>query len=433
MFLAQIYLFYGCPLWRARAISVIIFAMSSEQTFVGIDIGTTEVRCVIGVRAEDQEVPSVIGAGSSHNHGMRRGVVVNVEEVAASIVRAVEEAERISGQRIDRAVVNVNGSHVLGLNSKGVVAISGPNKEITIDDLARAEEAATVVQLPANRDILQVFARNYHLDGQENIKDPIGMSGVRLEVEALIITAATPALKALDRAMERAGVTTAHRIISGLAASEAVLSDVQRESGAVVLDIGAATTNLVVVEEDDVQHVAVLPVGSLHITNDLAIGLKTDLAVADVVKLEHAGQGSKETARRRVIRIEHGDGVYSFEKNDIDDIVDARLEEIFELANKELKTINREGKLPGGVVLVGGGALLPGIDETAKNYMGLPAHIGVTSNYSGIVDTVQSPAYATAVGLMLLDVRMHDGQDLPHIKSGSFFESITNLLKKFIP
>ena len=150
-----------------------------------------------------------------------------------------------------------------------------------------------------------------------------------------------------------------------------------------------------------------LPVGSLHITNDLAIGLKTSLAIADIVKLEHSGQGNKETARRRVVKVEYNEEEFSFEKNDIDAIVGARLEEIFELANKELKLINRDGKLPGGVVLVGGGALLPGIEEVAKKRLGLPAHIGTTTNYSGIVDTVQNPTYATAVGLMLLDMRMH--------------------------
>lgn len=407
--------------------------MSAEQIFVGIDIGTTQVRCVVGTRAEDQEIPSVIGAGSSPNRGVRRGEVVDVDETAAAILRAVEEAERISGQRIDRALINVNGPKIRGLNSKGVVAISGSDREINIDDLARAEEAATVVQLPANYDILQVFARSYRLDGQDNIKDPIGMSGVRLEVEALIITAPTPSLKALDRAMDRASISATHRIVSGLASSEAVLSEVQRESGSVVLDIGADTTNLVVVEEDDVQHVAVLPVGSRHITNDLAIGLRTDIAVANIVKLQHAGQGSKEKARRRVMRVEYKDAIYQFEKNDIDAIVKARLDEIFELANKELRSINREAKLPGGVVLVGGGSLLPGIDEVAKERLGLPARIGTTSNYSGIVDTVESPEYAAAVGLMLLDIRMHDGVDLPRAKEGSMFGSIQNLLKKFIP
>jgi cell division protein FtsA len=406
--------------------------MSAEQTFVGIDIGTTEVRTVVGMLTQDQEIPSVIGAGSAQNHGMRRGVVINIDEVAASIVRSVEEAERISGQRVDSAIVSINGAHILGLTSKGVVAIGGPEKEIAIEDLARAEEAATVVQLPANRDILQVFARNYQIDGQDNIKDPIGMSGVRLEVEALIVTSSTPAIKALDRAMDRAGITSKHRIVSGLAASEAVLEEVQRESGSVVLDIGTTTTNVVVVEEDDVQHIAVLPVGSLHITNDLAIGLKTDIGVADIVKLEHTNLSKKEKTTKH-ITVEYADQNYTFDKSDIDSIVNARLEELFELTNEELKKINRSGKLPGGVVLAGGGALLPGIDEVAKNYLGLPAHIGTSHNYSGIVDTVKSPRFATAVGLMLLDMRMQEGNEKLSQSSKSITQTLKQLLKKFIP
>jgi len=407
--------------------------MATEQTYVGIDIGTTEVRTVIGMTQQDQEIPSVIGAGSAANHGMRRGVVINVDEVAASIVRSIEEAERISGQRITSGLASINGAHILGMNSKGVVAIGGAEKEIGIEDLARAEEAATVVQLPANRDILQVFARNYQIDGQDNIKDPIGMSGVRLEVEALIITAATPALKALDRAMERAGVSTRHRIVSGLAASEAVLEDIQRESGAVVIDIGATTTNVVVVEEDDVQHVAVLPVGSLHITNDLAIGLRTELSVADIVKLEHVDLNDNSGHGPKHIKLDYKDQTLNFDKSDIQTIVTARLEELWELVNEELNKISRRGKLPGGAVLVGGGSLLPGIEESAKTKLGLPAHIGATHNYSGIVDTVKSPRYATAVGLMLLDMRMHDGNESTKVKTRTIFDSIRGLFKKFIP
>jgi len=407
--------------------------MSSEQTFVGIDVGTTEVRVVVGMVQQDQEIPSVIGAGSAVNYGMRRGVVIIVDEVAAAVVRAVEEAERSSGQRVGSGLASINGAHILGMNSKGVVAIGGPDKEIGIEDLARAEEAATVVQLPANRDILQVFARNYQIDGQDNIKDPISMSGVRLEVEALIVTASTPSLKGLDRAMDRAGIDVRHRIVSGLAASEAVLEDDQRESGSVVIDIGATTTNVVVVEEDDVQHVAVLPVGSLHITNDLAIGLKTELGVADIVKLEHTNLDEDLNHTSRTVKVEFKEQNLTFNKSDIHAIVSARLEELFELVDEELKKIGRSGKLPGGAVLVGGGSLLPGIENAAKDNLGLPAHIGTTHNYSGIVDTIKSPRYATAVGLMLLDMRMQDSPDSVKTKPKSLLHSIRQLFKKFMP
>lgn len=276
--------------------------------YVGLDIGTSTVRCVVGVRDQnDPGVISVIGHGSSQNQGMRKGVVMHVDDTAEAIVQAITEAERISGVRIDRATVNVNGAHVSGLNSRGVIAISGPNREITIDDRERVEEAATIVKLPPNREIIQVFAKNYRLDGQDNLKDPVGMHGVRLEVDCHIVTAASPNIRNLDLALEKAQVDPQHHTVSALAAAEAVLDRKQKEAGTVVLDIGAGTTNLSVIEDGEIQHVAVVPIGGLHITNDLAIGLKTDLEVADAVKLKYAklGDGSDKPLRVVVDDIAH--------------------------------------------------------------------------------------------------------------------------------
>lgn len=408
--------------------------MSAQQIYVGVDIGTTEVRTVVGTKIDDQETPSIIGSGVAPNRGMRRGVVVNIDEVAASIVRSVEQAERISGQRVQRATVGINGSHILSLSSRGVVAIGGAEHEIDVEDLARAEEAAMVVQLPANRDILQIFPRNYHLDGQENIKDPLGMSGIRLEIDALMVTGSVPSIKALDRACERADIHILNKIVCGLAASEAVLQPIQRESGAVVVDIGAATTNMAVFEEDDIQHVAVLPVGSVHITNDLAIGLRTDLAIADKVKLSHAKiEIGSYRKNRRTIRLEHNEQAYAFDSSEVEAIVTARLEELFEVVNKELKKISKDGRLPGGVVLTGGGALLPGIDELAKKCLGLPAHIGIPYNFAGVIDVVSSPRYATAVGLMMLGMRMQSSESGMLAKSHSIGGFFKRLIKNFIP
>jgi cell division protein FtsA len=345
---------------------------------------------------------SIIGHGSAPNTGMRKGVVVQVDEVTEAITAAISEAERISGVQIQGATVNVNGTHVSGLNSKGVIAISAADREITADDRLRVEEAATIVQLPSNREIIQVFAQNYRLDGQENIKDPVGMHGVRLEVDAHIVTAATPNLRNLDMAFSKARASVHNRTLSGLAAAEAVLQRQQKEAGTVLLDIGYGTTNLAVLEEGEVQHVAVLPIGGQHITNDLAIGLRTDLDIAEAVKLQYASLS--KTVPKRDIRIKANGEYYTFKTEDVAMITESRVEELFEFVDKELARIHKAHKLPGGVVLVGGTAKLPGITEFAKDQLHLAARVGKLQPLSGLVDTVADPAYCTAVGLMLLDM-----------------------------
>jgi len=382
--------------------------------YVGLDVGTSTVRCVIGViDANNPGKLSVIGHGSAPNQGMRKGIVAQVDEVTDAVAHAVAEAERIAGVRVQGATINVNGTHVTGLNSKGVIAISAANREITVDDRLRVEEAATIVQLPSNREIIQVFAQNYRLDGQENIKDPVGMHGVRLEVDAHIVTAATPNLRNLDMALERAELSIHNRTLSSLAAAEAVLNRQQKEAGTVLLDIGASTTNLVVLEDGEVQHVAVLPIGGQHITNDLAIGLKTDLDIAEAVKLQHASL-AKDPPKRDIRVKAHGQE-HLFKAEDVAMVTEARVEELFEFVNKELARIHKAHKLPGGVVLVGGTAKLPGIADFAKEQLQLAARVGKLQPLSGLVDTVADPQYCAAVGLMLLDMLLlpeaHGGGD----------------------
>jgi cell division protein FtsA len=345
---------------------------------------------------------SIIGHGSARNLGMRRGIVVHVEDAAEAIVQALTEAERVSGMRIQGATVNINGSHVSGMNSKGVIAISAANREITPEDRMRAEEAATIVNLPSNREIIQVFAKNYRLDGQENIKDPVGMHGVRLEVDTHIVTAATPNLRNLDMALEKATVAPHNHTLSGLASAEAVLERQQKEAGTVLVDIGAGTTNIVVLEDGEVQHVAVLPIGGLHITNDLAIGLKTDLDVAEAVKIKHATLSGNPP--KRDVSIKVNDQTHLFKAEDIAMITEARVEELFEFIQKELVRIHRAHKLPGGVVLVGGTSKLPGMAEYAKDKLQLAARVGRLQGVSGLIDTVADPQYSAAVGLMMLDM-----------------------------
>lgn len=407
---------------------------TSASHFVGLDIGTSTVRCVVGMLEEGTNQLAVIGQGSAPNLGMRKGVIVRIEEVVEAIVQAITEAERLAGIQISQATVNVNGAHVAGMNSRGVIAISVANREITPDDRLRVEEAATIVKLPPNREIIQVFAKNYRLDGQDNIKDPVGMHGVRLEVDTHIVTAASPNLRSLDIVLEKAHVTAGHHTVASLAAAEAVLDRQQKEAGTVVLDIGAGTTNIAVIEDGEVQHVAVLPIGGIHITNDLAIGLKTDLDVAEQVKLQHANL--KAPKKKTTVKLNLHKQEHSFDPEEIHMIVEARVEELLEYVDKELKKVQRSRKLPGGVVITGGTAKLPGLAEFTREKLQLASRVAKLQNIGGLVDTVADPSYYTAVGLMTLDMLLlplHDGsrrRGTPNPNVMGFLDGIMRRFKR---
>jgi cell division protein FtsA len=377
--------------------------------------------------------PSLIGYGSAHNSGMRKGVVSHVDDVAQAIAQAVTEAERLSGMRVHSATVNIGGAHVAGVNSRGVIAIPAANREISVEDRLRVEEAATIIQLPPNRDIIQVFAKNYRLDGQDNIKDPVGMNGVRLEVDTHIVTAATPSLKSLTAALDKAGIHPSHYTVSSLAAAEAVMGRQQKESGTVLLDIGAGTTSLVVFEDGEVQHVAVLPIGGTHLTNDLAIGLRTDLDVAEAAKLQF---GSVKTSAKinRQVKVKHDGREYLFNQGDIHMILEARIEELLEYADKELKKIQKSRRLPGGVVIVGGTSKLPGLADFTREALQLPARLGHLLPLGGLVDAIEDEPYVTAIGLMWLDLLLGQSSDSHTTGAdsmGSLTSAATNVFKRF--
>jgi cell division protein FtsA len=400
---------------------------------VGIDVGTTTVRCVIGYQNESSAMPNIVGVGEVPNSGMRRGVVVNIVNTAQAIDKALEEAERMSGHQVHSAVVNINGVHIAAMSSKGVVAVGTQNHEISTDDLARAEEAATVVQLPANREILQVTPRSYQLDGQDNIRDPLGMSGVRLELDAHVITALTPHVKNLIKTVEMTETKPRRIVVSGLAAARAVLSPQQMENGVALIDIGGSTINMAVYEEGDLQHAAVLPLGSANLTNDLAIGLRTDLELAEKITLKYASalRGSTKD-EAEFVELQHNKEKLSFEVQEIDMIVEARLDEMFELIDKELKQIDRSGKLPGGIVLTGGGANLRHIRDYAKQQLRLPVQIAHPSGFSGISDKVAKPEFATVLGLMLIDFDQNNHESSHNSGHNKGLASGGKLLSNFL-
>lgn len=370
---------------------------------VGLDVGTTHVRCVIGHLDGASPSATIVGVGEAPNTGMRKGVVVNIVATAQAIDKALDEAERMSGHQVTGASVTVNGGHIMAMSSKGVVAVNSQNHEIAEEDVLRAQEAATVLQLPANREILQVTPRSYDLDGQENIKDPLGMSGVRLEVDAHVITALGPNVKNLLKTMEMTQTGVDHVLVAGIAAAKAVLAPQQMENGVAVVDLGGTTTSVVVYEEGDLQHVAVLPMGSVNITNDLAIGLRTDLDIAEKVKLEHAGALPAGKEAPKNVEYKNSNETLEFSRKDIDMIVGARLDEIFELIDRELASIDRAGKLPGGIVLTGGGANLKHLATYAKEKLRLPVRVAKFDGFSGMNDRIAKPEFAASLGLMMAD------------------------------
>lgn len=368
---------------------------------VGLDVGTENVRAVVATVNRDGEV-SVIGYNEGPNAGMRKGVVANLTGPAESIDRMLGEVERMSGLEVNSAYVSINGAHVMSVKADGMIAVGPEDHEINDDDMARVEQAAVVGQVPANRDILDVLPLSYTLDGQSGIKDPLGMTGSRLELSASVISALTPNSLNLRKATEGARVHAEKLVPSVVAAARAVLSEKQMENGVAVIDLGAATTGVAIFEEGDLQHVGVLPVGANNITNDLAIMLQVDTKVAEDIKRRFVEKpmDGEEVSGEIVIRRGHEDMVFS--KAEVIEIVQARLDEIFEGVRKEIKIAKYERRLPEGVVLVGGGANLKDIALFAREALEASIKIGKPRGLGGVADAIEMPEYAAAVGLAVI-------------------------------
>lgn len=408
-----------------------LYMQENSRYAVGIDIGTTTIRCVVGHVDSTTGTPTVVGVGQAQNSGMRKGTVVNLSGPAHAIDEALGEAERMSGYEVNDATISINGSHIVSTKADGMIAVGMADHEVNEDDLARIEEVATTGKVPANREILEVVPFSYVLDGQGGIKDPLGMSGTRLEISANVVSAMGPYVVNLQKATEMATVAANAIIPSVMAASKAVLSESQIESGVAVVDMGATTTGVAVFEEGDLQYVGVVPVGGANITNDLAIGLKTDPAIAEKVKIAHATALSRKD--NEGISVKHDKEVLTFDSSDIDEIVEARLEEIFEAVQHELKKAGRAGQLPSGVVLTGGTASIKGIADYAKNRLGLAVRIGKPGGFGGVADHIEEPQFATAVGLMLVDAQatsreLHQKGKASHKSGKSMAKSASGIL-----
>lgn len=396
-----------------------------SRYIVGIDVGTKNVRCVVGYSDGMGGLPKVIGVGSVKNAGMRKGVVTNLTGPAAAIDSVLEIVEKMSGHQVHGATLSANGSHIVSTKADGMITVGTVNNEVTYDDITRLEDVATTGKVPQNRDILDIVAHSYKLDGQDNIKDPIGMTGVRLEIKANIVSGLSPHIANLQKSAEMAKVGATAVVPAVLASAQAVLTENQKENGVAVLDIGAATTGVAVFEEGDLQYLSVIPLGGQNVTNDLAIGLKTDPEVAEAVKLAHARFSGEASG---MVETKYNKKSYEFDQSEIDEIVEARYEEIFEAVAKELKKAGRLGKLPSGVVLVGGGANVKNLAEFAKEQLAVAAQVGVPTGYTGVSEGVKKPEFAAVVGLMMVD-SFNSLQDNGH-KSKNGVHKTGGFLKK---
>ncbi len=414
--------------------------MPKETIITSLDIGSCFIRTIIAKMRADKIKPQIIGVGQAPSFGLRRGIVVDIDEAAKNISQSIQEAERSSGLSIERVVVSLSGNHITPRVSKGVVAVSRADGEVSKEDVERAISAASAISVSPNREIIHVIPRNFLVDNQDGIKDPVGMSGVRLEVDALIIEGSTPFVKNLTKCISETGLEIDELVLAPLAASRAALSKRQKELGVLVLDLGGGTAGLTVFEEGDIIHSCILPVGSSHITNDIAIGLRSDIDLAERVKLEYGSALMSEINKKDVIDLSklgaREIGVVS--RTQVVEIMEARLSEILELANKELKKIDRQGLLPAGVVLLGGGAKVPGLVDLAREELKLPVQIGFPLEIEGIVDEIEDPSFATAIGLILwnMDNRIKSnsqGISLPEFSVGSTVGKLKKWFQGFLP
>ncbi|MFA5061846.1 MAG: cell division protein FtsA [Patescibacteria group bacterium] len=371
----------------------------------GLDIGSDMVRMAVGQLAEKENgAPElqILGAAEYASEGVHKGVISSIEDVVSSISGCLERAERVVGVPVDTAWVGISGLHILPQSSKGVVAVSKSNSEIAGEDVARALEAARSIATPLNYEVLHVLPCAYTVDGQTGIKDPIGMTGVRLEVDAHIILGASSQIKNLTKAVYRAGIDIEDMVLSILATAEAVVTKRQKELGVAVINLGGSTTSLAVFEEGELLHTAVLPVGSEHITNDVAIGLRTSVDMAERVKLEFGDCVPNLTVKNDEIDLfDVGSSDHELiKKKYLSEIISARVEEILQKVDEELRRIGRSGLLPAGVVFTGGGAKLPGLTEMAKKVLRLPATLGYPINMTSVTDKINDLGFATAIGLV---------------------------------
>lgn len=393
---------------------------------VGIDVGTENVRAV--VLCTNRDGMAVVGYGETKNSGMRKGVVANLHGPSEAIDRMLAEVERMSNHQVNHAYISINGAHVASMNTSGMVAVGVGGQSIDFEDLNRVKNSAVTGRIPANREVLAILPLDYTLDGQSGIKDPVGMTGARLEISANVVSALKPNCNNLRKVVdEMVDVRVMQMVPSVMAAGVAVLSEKQRENGVAVIDLGAATTSVAVYEEGDLQYLGVVPLGSNNITNDLAICLQIDTDSAEDIKLRFVTADFPESDKD--ITVKRGREEITFSRSEVNEIVKARMTEIFHEVSKHLRTAGYERRLPEGVVLVGGGAKMRGIDGFAKLELQTAVKIGRPSGLAGVAESIENTEFAAATGLAVMAAR--DGQIEPDIYSGKTKNKMSFIKKIF--
>jgi len=429
--------------------------MNKAKIIAGIDVGTTKITTIIASKSEETGKINVIGVAVKPAKGLRRSQVVDIEEAVDSITESVEAAERMAGYSISRAFVSLSGAHIESINSKGVVAISEPEGEIVVDDVNRVVEAAPAISLPASREILHVIPRDFTVDSQKGIRDPVGMSGIRLEVETHIITGSATAARNLIKCIEELGIDVQALVFSGLASSESILTDTEKELGVCLVDIGGGTTSIAVFVENSLAYSSVLPIGAKNITNDLAIGLRVSLQSAEKIKLalsekavakntKEKGKEKKDELNLRQLGINEDVSKVS-KKTVVEGIIRPRLNEIFTMLGEELKKSGFSVAIPAGIVLSGGGARTVGIIEACKRTLSLPVRVGEPQGLAGLTEEINTSDFATSYGLILYGVKnlaKENGKGISFRGLGKIFDKIPlkdglnktiDFIKSFLP
>lgn len=419
--------------------------MAKERIVTGIDVGSSKICTIISQITEDKI--SVIGVSSVPSKGIKKGVVVDIDSAVEAIAGSLEAAERMAGYAVSNAFVSVDGSHISSLNSKGVVAVAHQDAEISPEDVARATEAAQAVSIPGNQEIIHVIPRGFIVDNQDGVRNPVGMSGIRLEVETNIIYGSSTSMKNLVKCVQQVGVDVDELVFGGVASAESTFSDTEKELGTILTDVGGGTTQVTLFSNGSPIYSSVLPIGGQNITNDLAIGLRTSLEVAEKIKIKLSAPSElppyelTKDGNDYIIPELSVDGASLSSANNtvskklLDDIIKARLNEIFSLIALEVKKSGMSGKLPGGIVIVGGASETRGVAEVARNVLRMPVRVGYPNGVTGLIDEVSSPAFASSIGLVIFGSKYGTSGSKTSSKGkvGSVFSKALGFIKSFLP
>lgn len=410
--------------------------MNKTRLVAGVDIGSSKVTTLIGqVVTEEltgESTVNIIGVANIPSKGVKKGQIVDIEDAVETIITSVEGAERMAGYNLEKAFISVGGAHVMSQNSKGVVAVSNPNGEVTDEDIDRVIDAARAVSHPASREIIHVIPREFIVDGEPGVRDPVGMSGVRLEVETHIVTASSAALKNLQKSVHEVGIEVEEMVFAGLASSYATVTPTEKELGCVLIDIGSGTTSIAAFVDGGLAYSGSLPVGARNVTNDLAIGLRVSLDIAEKIKIGLAKKSGKTDKHgKEVIEIEEtgSEEPKTVSKRTVTEgIIKPRLNEIFTMIKHDLEKANLINKVPSGAIITGGGAMTIGVEEAAKRILSLPTRVADPKGAGGLIDDIQDAQFSTAIGLILYAMQNTENANQSR-KQGPI--SIPSLPKKF--